>query len=174
MGVVDVDDGRGIELTRPADRVLIGVGLQDARRGDVRVERQRATRLVLGGDSGRIVTDAEQLAVGLHDPVRVADLENRPRADAGGVDRSEQDVRVGVADVIVDDPSRAEPRAAVPVHVPRQADARAGSCSCLPSDESEITGRPADPRSARHGRRSARITKFGFLVWSIAQPSMMS
>src|SRR5687768_6192284 len=69
------------------------------------------------------IAHAEERAIRLHDPGSAADTEDRARADAGRVDRRKQDVRVGVADVVIAAKPRAQDVLAVALQVVDEANA---------------------------------------------------
>src|SRR5437879_5349007 len=79
--------------------------------------RQRATGFVRMGDAADLVADLEEAAVGLSDPVRVGDLEDRAGANARGVHRGEENVGVGVSEVVVATPPAADDVLAVAAQI---------------------------------------------------------
>ena len=167
--VVDVEHRRRVELVRPADRGLVGVGLRDARRRDVRVERQRAAGFVLARDGRRgRRRRGTKLPSFLHDAVDVMHVEDLTGADAGGVDRREQDVGVRVADIVVAAPAGAQHVASHHRAGRRPRRRAAESCSCLLRRTCRSHRTPAVPANRPARAASCRITKFGFFVWSIA------
>src|SRR5690606_37743045 len=85
--------------------------------------RQGAARFVLRCDRLDRITDAERLTVAPNDPARVGDAEDLAGADAGGIDRREQDVGVGVADIVVAAVAGADQIQALTADVPGHAEA---------------------------------------------------
>ena len=155
---VHLDREAVAEDLREAEVGLVGVGLLGPRRGHV---RRDAARLSVGELVGRQrLADLEEAAVGVADARRVVvrvDLAERRL----GADHREQDVRVGVGEVVVAAHAAAEDEAAVTLDVVGEAGPRRDVVRVLLRRLAEVleagagAGQPARAEHAALGGRRA-------------------
>ena len=97
-----------------------------------------------------------------------------PDADPCRVDGREQDVRVRVAEVVVDAPAGADDVLAVAADVPRHADARLDVVVVFLRRLAPVLEAGDAVEEPGLARRACSFAKFGLLDWSIAKPVIRS